>query len=169
MLPRILAVGMLCGTCFAADPVEFKVGAFTFDRPSGWAWIVPASPMRKAQLALTKEGAGTVETVFFHFGPGQGGSVQANIDRWVGQFQNGTSDTKQERLGTSDVTFVTATGTFASGMPGGPTTPLENYGMIAAILPSDQGDVYVKATGPSAAIEAAKPDFKKLITSAATR
>jgi hypothetical protein len=160
---------VLSGTLSAADPVEFTVGAFTFDRPEGWTWIVPSSPMRKAQLAVPASGGDAGEVTFFHFGAGQGGGVKANVDRWLGQFQNPVSKTRAEKVGATSVTFVEAAGTFASGMPGGPTTPKEGYALRGAILENPQGDVYVKFTGPEALVKEAAPAFEKMIQGAAAR
>lgn len=150
----------------AAEPVEFTVGAFTFERPEGWSWIVPSSPMRKAQLNITGDG-GTAEVTFFYFGPGQGGSVQANVDRWIGQFQDGYSDTQTETEGSTEITFVKAEGTFLSGMPGTPSTPLTGYAMRGAILASSEGDVYVKMTGPEGLVKTSAPAFEKMVRAAA--
>lgn len=153
----------------AADPVEFSVGEFTFDRPEAWGWVVPGSPMRKAQLAVPGEG----DVTFFFFGPGQGGSVEQNIQRWVGQFDGGAEATqamrREETFGDTKVSFVTAEGTFQSGMPGGPTTPLADYGLHGAILESKAGDVFVKMTGPAAAVREATAAFEKMIEDAAGR
>ena len=105
--------------------------------------------MRKAQFSVPGlDGSAPAEVAFFHFGAGQGGSVQANVDRWFKQFSDGSTDAKTERVGNTMVTFVRASGTFSSGMPGGPTTPLKDYAMRGAILESPAGDVYVKMTGP---------------------
>ena len=83
----------------AADPVQFSVGNFAFDRPEGWTWIAPSSPMRKAQLSIPgSQGDAAADITFFHFGAGQGGGVQANVQRWFGQFQDGTTDTRNENL-----------------------------------------------------------------------
>jgi hypothetical protein len=161
---------LLTGVVRAADPVEFTVGAFTFDRPEGWGWIVPSSPMRKAQLAVPSTTGGEAgEVTFFHFGPGQGGGVKQNVDRWLGQFQNPTADSRAEKVGNTNVTFVEAAGTFFSGMPGGPTTPKEGYGLRGAILESPQGDVYVKLTGPEPLVTAASEAFEKMVKGAAGR
>jgi len=146
------------------------VGAFKFDRPEGWGWIVPSSPMRKAQLSVPATASSEAgEVTFFHFGPGQGGSVAQNVARWLGQFKEPVSNTKAEKVGNTNVTFVEATGTFASGMPGGPTTPKEGYGLRGAILESTQGDVYVKFTGPESLVKAAAPAFEKMVKAAAGR
>ncbi len=154
----------------AADPVEFSVGDFVFARPASWSWMTPASPMRKAQLSVpAQEGSAPADVTFFHFGAGQGGSVQANVDRWFKQFSNGPSDSRTARVGQTAVTFVKAEGTFSSGMPGGPTTPLKDYALRGAILGSSKGDVYVKMTGPKAVVEAAEPEFDKMVRGAASR
>lgn len=166
LLPAILTVAVMSAR--AADPVEFTVGAFTFERPETWGWVQPSSQMRKAQLSVPAvEGSAAGEVTFFHFGPGQGGTVEQNVTRWINQFSDGTSDTQTGQVGKTQVTFVKAAGTFSSGMPGGPTTPLAGYAMRGAILPSGGGDVYVKMTGPEAAVKAAEAAFEKMIRTAA--
>jgi len=152
----------------AADPVEFGVGAFLFERPDGWQWIVPSSPMRKAQLNVPGEGA-PAEVTFFHFGAGQGGGIPANVDRWFGQFQDAKTSQTLEKFGKTTVTIVRASGTFQSGMPGGQTTPMPGYALLGAILESPGGDVFVKMTGPAATVEAAGDSFLQMLKAAATR
>ena len=153
-------------TLNAAEPIEFTVGEFAFNRPTGWAWIAAASPMRKAQLLVKGDDNATADVVFFHFGPGQGGTVEANVQRWVAQFEDGKSTSKKETINGKEITFVEATGTFLSGMPGTPSVPLEGFAMRAAILESPEGDVYVKMTGPLALVDSAASDFMKMISEA---
>ncbi len=173
---RLLCLLALCAlpvVLRAADPATFTVGAFTFKRPAAWTWVVlPPSSMRKAQLRVpdpaNPTGSGA-EVAFFNFGAGQGGGVDQNISRWVGQFDK--PDTlnpvleKAEIKGTKVTRVRVGSGTFSSGMPGAPTTPLENYGLYGAILESPQGDVFVKLTGPAALVKAAAADFEGLIQS----
>jgi hypothetical protein len=169
-LRSLVLLAALAGSARAADPVEFTVGSFTFARPEGWEWVAPTSPMRKAQLAVPgKDGGSPAEVTFFHFGAGQGGSVQANVDRWFKQFSDGYTDAKTEQAGQTTVTFVKAEGTFASGMPGGPTTPMKDYALRGAILESKSGDVYVKMTGPKAIVKEAAPALEKMVRQAASR
>jgi len=123
--------------------------------------------MRKAQLTVS--GEGTADVTFFHFGAGQGGGVQANVDRWFGQFQNAKTGQTKETVGKTPVTFVQAEGTFSSGMPGGATTPMANFAMRGAILERADGDVFVKMTGPAALVESAAAAFEKLVRDAAAR
>jgi hypothetical protein len=153
---------------WAADPLEFQVGAFTFTRPDTWKWIVPSSTMRKAQLVVPGTNQEKAEVTFFHFGHGQGGGIKANIDRWFGQFQGGPTSQSEVTEGRTRVYYVRAAGTFQSGMPGGPTTPLENYALMGAILADEQsGDVFVKMTGPQAVVQSANLFFTEMITQAA--
>jgi hypothetical protein len=152
----------------AADPVEFGVGAFTFERPDGWQWIVPSSPMRKAQLNVPGEGA-PAEVTFFHFGAGQGGGIPANVDRWFGQFQDAKTSQTREIYGKTPVTIVRASGTFQSGMPGGQTTSMPGYALLGAILESPGGDVFVKMTGPGATVAASGDSFLQMIKTSAAK
>ena len=65
------------------------------------------------------------------------------------------------------VTFATTEGTFSSGMPGGPTSPLPGYALCGAILEHSGGDVYIKMTGPAAIVKDAIDELKKMATDAA--
>lgn len=152
----------------AADPVSFRVSDFEFERPSGWGWVPPSSAMRKAHLqapGATEESKADV--IFFHFGPGQGGSVEANVNRWVAQFQNAESATSTEKIGNTSITYVKSKGTFLSGMPGTSPVPLENQALRGAILESPNGDVYIKMTGPEATVEASEEAFIAMVRKAA--
>lgn len=167
-----LLAGAMCAAG-AAAPVEFSVGEFSFTRPEGWTWVTPDSPMRRAELAAPAvEGdPEDAEVTFFHFGPGQGGSVEANIGRWLSQFEEPLdelgAETAETEIHGTRVTFLSAAGTFLSGMPGGPTTPREGFAVRGAILESPQGDVYVKMTGPQATVEAAAAAFDAMVGGAA--
>ena len=166
----LLVLIVFAAAASATGPIKFTVGSFTFARPESWEWVTPTSPMRKAQLSVPGHaGSPPAEVTFFHFGAGQGGSVQANVDRWFKQFSDGYTDVKSEQAGGTTITFVKAEGTFASGMPGGPTTPMKNYAMRGAILESSSGDVYVKMTGPKEVVKGAAPALEKMVRGAAAR
>lgn len=73
-LRLLLLLLALATAADAADPTEFTVGSFAFVRPETWDWVVPTSPMRKAQLSVPAgDGPAPAEVTFFHFGAGQGG------------------------------------------------------------------------------------------------
>jgi hypothetical protein len=148
-------------------PATFKVGEFTFARPAKWEWVKPTSSMRQAELKVA-DAKGKAEVIFFHF-PGQGGSTRANVDRWLAQFQEPrdkiNAKTDEATVGQRKVTYVQAQGTYLSGMPGGPKTPLKDHALLGAIAESDQGNVFVRMTGPVETVKTAEADFKKMIES----
>ena len=171
----ILALSLLCTNAFAADePATFEVGAFKFARPAEWSWV-PVPPamqaMRKAQLSAPgKDGGKPAEVTFFFFGAGQGGGVKPNVDRWLGQFPEKTAPEKieEKEIGGIHVTFVSAEGTFSSGMPTAPKTPMTGYALRGAILEHPQGAVFVKMTGPAPAVQAAQARFDEFVSAAAS-
>jgi hypothetical protein len=149
-------------TLFAEAPAKFTVGGFEFQRPTTWEWVQVSSPMRKAQLKVPGASPETsADITFFHFGPGGGGGLQANVQRWLGQFQSaeGASKVEPQEISGTKVTLVTTEGTFNSGMPGGPTTPLTNQALLGAIVEHPEGDVFIKMTGPAALVKDSRPAF----------
>ena len=164
----LVALALAAHSAIGIEPAEFTVGEFSFERPPGWKWIVPSSSMRKAQLEVPDSEAASADVTFFHFGAGQGGGVQANADRWFAQFGNSKTSQSERVVASTRIVNVQAQGTFQSGMPGGPTTPLENYALRGAILvDSEKGDVFVKMTGPASVVESAAPIFDEMVRAAA--
>ena len=176
-MPAVRVVLALVLTAFlgrAEGANIFTAGDFSFAVPAGWISVTPSSPMRKAELRIPgPEGtgeAGEALITVFHFGPGQGGTVQQNVDRWFGQFDGDNeakgAATARETIGTVPVTFARARGTFQSGMPGQATTPLEGQALLGTILENPNGDVYLKMTGPAPTVEKAEPAFVQMIRAA---
>ena len=152
----------------AEDPKTFEVAGFTFNRPAEWSWVQVSSPMRKAQLHVGGADAATGgDVTFFHF-IGAGGDVEANTKRWLAQFQSkpGAEKVEAKELNGVKVTFVSTEGTFASGMPGGPTTAMEDYALIGAIMEATEGSVFAKFTGPAKVVKAEKDKFIQFVTDA---
>lgn len=151
-------------------PTTFKVGETSFTRPTSWEWVEPASALRKAQIKV-KDASGkeTADIVFFQFG-GSSGGAQANVDRWLGQFDEPVEklNAKSESVtvGKTKITYVTAEGTYKSGMPGAPATPMANYGLIGAVVePADGNFIFIRFTGPKALAKSSIADFKKMVQS----
>ncbi|MBL9171290.1 MAG: hypothetical protein JNN07_26390 [Verrucomicrobiales bacterium] len=161
----------LTGLVNAAEaPASFKVGEFEFKRPEKWSWVEPTSPMRKATLKVASaDGKDSAEVVFFHFGPGNGGGTQANVDRWLGQFQEGRekiqAKVEESKVGGRSVTFVQAQGTYLSGMPGGPKTALAGTMLKGAIVESSEGSVFIRMTGPVAFVSGLDAAFRGMVES----
>jgi hypothetical protein len=145
-----------------------KVGAFTFTVPEGWKAVTPSSPMRKAQLEIA-QGSDKAEVTFFQFAAGQGGSAADNVARWFAQFPGSEAkrETNTVQAGSVKITYVTTEGTFSSGMPGGPTTPMSGYALCGAILENPDGNVFIKMTGPEGVVKSSSEAFKKMVSEAA--
>jgi hypothetical protein len=155
----------------SADGSLVQVAGISFAAPPSWRREPPSSSMRAAQFAIPgggNEKDGSVAV--YYFGTGQGGGVDENVARWQGQFSDpsGTppvpSVTHSESHGLK-VTIVTVKGTYASGMPMGPSTPEPGFALWGAIIENPQGSVFVKATGPSALIAREQPRFEELLAS----
>ena len=166
-----LGVFISCSLLAAEDPKSFQVGEFTFQRPNNWAWIKSSSAMRVAQLQVTQPGASEpAQVMFFYFGPSDGGSIQANVERWFSQFKESKKEINarvdESLVKGRRVTFVQGEGTYLNGSPGGPKSAKPNFVLMGAILESKQGNVFIKMTGPSALTKAAIPTFKKMVEDA---
>jgi hypothetical protein len=157
---------LTAGFAFAEDPATFKVASFTFTRPADWSWVEVTSKMRAAQLKVGGENGADV--VFYFFGPNSG-DVQSNASRWLKQFESkaGAEKTETVEAGASKITLVSTEGTYNSGMPGGPTTPMQNYALLGAIMESPEGLVFIKMTGPAELVKAKHAQFVDFVTAAA--
>ena len=155
----------------AEDAESIKVSEFTFSFAKPWVSKPVASAMRAGQFIYDHEDEklADVEMVIYFFGPGQGGGIQANIDRWIGQFEGKPeSKTEEKEMGDKKVTLLTAKGTYLESMGGpfsGNKTAKPDYTMLAAILPSEQGDVFLKLTGATKSVEAMGDAFMKFTAS----
>lgn len=156
----------------AAAPADApKAGGLTWKAPPPFEQRAPKSSMRVAEYGL--EGDENAELSVFYFGADQGGTVEANMSRWIGQFtQPDGSQTQAKRSERTvkgiDVAVVEAHGTFAGGMgmPGAPQKPaLPDAMLLGAIAKGPQGSVFFKLTGPRAAVEHAKAGFDRLLES----
>lgn len=161
----LFAVSGVTFTLAQEPAAALKVGEFTFRGGSGWKLKETPRAMSNGGFATTGEGE-ALEADFYHFGRGQGGSIEANVARWQGQFQE-KPEPKQEILtfGEHKVHLVRIEGTYLSGRPVGPKTPVKDQAMLGAILESAEGHVFVKMTGPKAAVAKAEDAFRALCAS----
>jgi hypothetical protein len=166
-----------------APPVATPPAAATTGAPSagGLSWTAqpplvaraPKSQMRVAEYTLEHDPQ--AELVVFYFGEGQGGAVEANVTRWLGQLsQPDGSDTaktakRAERTVSGlNVALVEATGTYSGGMamPGGPApAPTPDAMLLAAIASGPRGPVFFKLVGKRASVEQARAGFDALVDS----
>lgn len=188
LLLFILAIPFACSSgsqpAPAGEPVEFpgssettvQSGELHFHAPDGWVEERPSSQMRRAQYRLPGQGGEEDAEVAIFVFPGTGGSVQANIDRWIGQFTqpDGSSSAEKAQIDNSainglPVTFVSVTGTYNAGgmapMSGGSSEPQEGYKMLAAIIETSSDPWFLKLTGPEATVDYWENSFTEFVES----
>jgi hypothetical protein len=148
-------------------PVEI-----TWVDPPEWKRSEKANPMRKASYTIPRSGSDAEdgELGVFYFGPGQGGSIDANVDRWVKQFVDLPPDrvtrADREANGLRQHTIEVASGTFnANTMSAGKSAPKPNYALLGAIVQAPSGMYFFKLTGPKATVQASKKTFYALLDS----
>lgn len=138
--------------------------------PSGWS-AGPERPMRVKtyNIPAAKGDAEGGELGVFYFGSGQGGDIQMNIDRWVGQFENAKPDQASKEVNGMKVEMVKIAGTYLA--PSGPmmksSGKKENYRLLGAIVSAPAGSVFFKLIGPAKTVAAAEKDFNSVVGSVA--
>jgi len=146
----------------------------TWVDPPTFKRIPPSNPMRKASFVVPRAAGDSEdgEVTVFYFGPGQGGSIDANVERWVKQFgevkPGEVKRADREANGLRQHTVELDSGTFSSGMPGGSTKAKEGYGLVGGIVETPSGAYFFKMTGPAKTVKQAKPEFYKLLDSVKT-
>jgi hypothetical protein len=119
--------------------------------------------MRVADFTLAKApGDSEDATVTVYFFGGQGGSVQANIDRWIAQMAQPGGKPSKDVAKTSTmqtatglkVSLVDVSGTYVAEVTPGSTERLNKPGFrqIAAVIETPDGPYFVKLTGPAATV-----------------
>ena len=150
-------------------PDQFgKAGPLRWAAPKSWRAVKPASQMRLAEYHLPAEQGGQPATLTaFYFGENGGGSIQANIDRWVGQFKQMTGRPGQttRTVNGMKVHLIDASGTFSVGaaMGGGQAQPY--WRMRGAIVESPAGNFFFKLTGPQETVTAHEAGFETFVSS----
>jgi hypothetical protein len=134
--------------------------------------------MRLAQLCIPS-GKGGVEdglVTVFHFGPGGGGGVQANLTRWAGQFkQEDGADpmsratiTKSESAAGLKITTIELGGRYVTGPMSMETRAYDEPGwaLVGGILEGKGGPWFFKGVGPSEVVQASREAFLEMLRAA---
>ena len=150
---------------------------------AGVAWTVPAGweaePARQMRIATYRIHAiagdpEDAECAVYFFGTGQGGTVEANLDRWAHQFtspdgQSLAQPAKMEKrvIAGLKVSTLTVSGTYlgAGGMMAQEQVKKPNFRMRGAIVEAPEGLVFFKLIGPLNTVAAAESDFNSLLAS----
>lgn len=159
----IAAAVALCASPAFAE----SAGGITWTAPATWKADAPRQMRAATYMVPPANGDGEQgECAVFYFGEGEGGAVDANIQRWVSQFDGAPKPKqKKEKLGGFDVTTVEVEGTYQSSMGGpmGPKTAKPGFKLLGAIVEGPKGNVFFKFTGPAKTVDAGRADFLKML------
>jgi hypothetical protein len=161
------ASGCHSGGSPAGNPVE--IDRLRFTMPSSWRRVPPTSSMRAAQAVIPGP-AGDAELAVFFFGVGAGGSVEANLQRWMNQIiPDGGGAPQRETFESRGlrITWVDAHGLLKPGEMGmGPAAPQLNTRLLGAVIEGEGGPWFFKATGPEATLAPQRDAFIAMLHSA---
>lgn len=177
----LLAEGSLpAGTALRATTVSVSIDAgLSFHVPTSWRSAPSKSAMRQAQFEL-RPASGDGEPaalVVYYFGESGAGGVQANLDRWKGQFKPSAGQSSlEERTEVLEVDgmrvdVLEVGGRFvAETSPGsGQFVDQEDFRLLGAIVAGPKGAVFFKLVGPSAVVAHERRAFEVMLKSMTQR
>jgi hypothetical protein len=148
-------------------------GKLWITAPNEWKKKTPQNSIIKYEFAI--EAVKPDETNGRMTISSAGGGVDANINRWIGQFSqpDGSNSkdrakTKQEKVAGMNVHMLDVSGTYDDKPPFAPTKGVqrENYRMLAAVIETkDLGNYFVKFYGPELTVKDNQKAFDKMIES----
>ena len=153
-----ITCAFLCGGLLGAEETDgaktesIQVDGLTLNVPATWKQEEPKSKMRLTQFRLLAPEGEEADGELAVFSFGGGANIDANLRRWISQFQ---SDGREVSITSGTGTqgkyvFLDVSGTY--NKPDGPpirrkTVPAPDYRMLCAIqLMEQEGIFFIKAT-----------------------
>ncbi|TWT30599.1 hypothetical protein [Blastopirellula retiformator] len=168
ILAAVAAVLVLGTATFAAEPTKLDLsdGKMTLVAPESWKKVEPAVRIIDYEFsAPPADDSGQPGRITVM---GAGGSIEANVDRWVGQFNGAVKQPmKEEKIAGQTVYIVDISGDFRDQRgPFAQATVKKDYRMLGAIIKSEKaGQYFIKFTGPKATVEHNEKAFKSMVDS----
>jgi hypothetical protein len=146
---------LLVATTTLAAQAPVTLLGYRSTAPATWRQTPSSSSMRLAQFTIPGSRASEVaaEVVVYYFGPDQGGSVEANLARWKGQFSSPDGRPVYERIakdngGTFPMTIAEYRGTYARGIgQGNAAAAKPNQVLVAVIAETPKGALFFQLFG----------------------
>ena len=165
----LIAPVLLAGSAFVAADQAVTFLTYQSSVPDDWVAETPKSEMRQLQFKVPAspggEGGDGAEFVVYFFGPGQGGTLEANIERWQSQFQ-GPDGAQVEptvtQIGTETIpaTLVELRGSYGRSVGMGPGEDVQADRMLlAGVVESTEGNLYPQMHGPAELVAAQREGF----------
>jgi hypothetical protein len=169
MRTRILWLLCLCSVTVLAE----SAAGVRWTAPAGWT-NEGSRPMRAATYTIAPASGdkASAECGVYFFGAGQGGTVEANLERWKGQFKGPDGKVAPAQVATRAVhglavTTIDTAGEYSGmGVPmAASSAPVPGYRLLGAIVAGPGGNMFVKFTGPAKTIAANQQKFEQLLSS----
>lgn len=150
------------------DNSKLATGILNYTIPGSWQRVEPSSSMRVDEMLIDPISQTTLAVFIF---PKIPGIVEANIERWKGQFQAETVTESVEQFNQAKlpVTIYQAEGVFLEAAepmnPAAGVAEREDYKMLTAIIELNDGAWFFKTVGPKQVIDNQKANFDQLIKS----
>ena len=146
-----------------------------FDVPTGWIEIAHSSPMRIAQFNLPRVDGDLedAECVIYYFG-GEGGTVEANLERWTNQMlqpddlrSTDVATTSSFEISGVQVTVLDVPGIFSAQVHANSKMRYykRDFRLKAAVVESPEGPFFFKLTGPDRTVTHWNSTFSTLLES----
>jgi hypothetical protein len=184
----LLAISLASAACsrgatVASAPNSFGTqapgqtsGDLHYKVPDGWVSAQPSSRMRVAQFKLPKAEGDNEDgdLVLYYFGANQGGTAEANIDRWISQIQQADGSLSKDKSKTESltvnglkITTVDVSGRYTAEMaPGsGKFYDNANYRLRAAVIETPKGNYFLKLVGPAKTVGRWEQSFTDYVKS----
>jgi hypothetical protein len=146
----------------SAPSTDQEDPSLVWKRPAAWEDAPNASSMRLATYRVPGGAEVSVSRA--------GGNTEANIQRWVGQFDPVGHQARAEKTSHGvHVITVDLAGTYVGGgmAMGTQTEAHPDWAMVAAIAQGPGLPYFFKMTGPAVALRTARPAFDHLVDSIA--
>jgi hypothetical protein len=143
-------------------PADDEPPALTWAAPPAWQTAPNPNAMRLATYRIPRAGKDTEDAEMSV--SRAGGSTEANLDRWVRQFEDAGKDTRTPRTVRGlKVTVVEVSGSYLSGMMGGSTSKKPGWSLLGAVVETPAGSYFFKMLGPTTTVQAARGGFQQMI------
>jgi hypothetical protein len=171
-VPRAIRLLVLLGVvaCSSGGGVPVTLLDYEALAPTSFVARPASSSMRLAEWSVPRTDGTSAEVIVFYFGEGQGGSADANIARWSSQFTGPDGGSVTPRVGTLDGTAFPTTvaefeGAYARSVGMGGATAEPDQGLLAAVVETPRGNLFLQLFGDRAAVAEARADFLEMVGS----
>lgn len=167
---RSLALTLLAAACAVETAYPVPLLEYEAMAPESFEPRPATSSMRLAEFSVPSAGPESSEVIIYYFGPGQGGSAEANIARWTSQFTGADGGPVLARVTTLDGTDFPTTvaaleGTYARSVGMGTGTPEPGQALVAAVVETPRGNLFLQLFGEREAVAAVRDDFIEMARS----